>query len=127
MIFSLAHAQDAAGAAQQGGGLVGILPFVIIVAVFYLLIIRPQNKKIKEHQALVNSLARGDEVITGGGLYGKVTKIEDEKGLVFVEIAPNVVVKVNRGTISERLNTKDEASQKKSGNVSKNPRKKSTS
>ncbi|PKO83046.1 MAG: preprotein translocase subunit YajC [Betaproteobacteria bacterium HGW-Betaproteobacteria-11] len=81
MFISDAYAQAAvvapgtAGAADATGGLMGILPLVIVFAVMWLLIIRPQSKKAKEHQKLVSELAKGDEVVTQGGVTGRVAKV----------------------------------------------------
>lgn len=81
MLISDAYAQAAgvapnvAGATSATGGLMGILPLVIVFAVMWLLIIRPQSKKAKEHQKLISELAKGDEVVTQGGVAGRITKV----------------------------------------------------
>jgi preprotein translocase subunit YajC len=81
-------------------GLESLIPLILIFAIMYFLLIRPQQKKLKEHQAMVAALRRGDQVVTQGGLIGKVTKVKDEVNEIEVEIAPNVNVRVVRGTIS---------------------------
>ena len=99
MFISQAFAQ----AASSGGGssfLLQIAPLILIFAVFYFLLIRPQQKKMKEHKAMVAALAKGDKVVTAGGLMGTIFKIEDDK-IATIEIAENVKVKVVRSTISE--------------------------
>ena len=99
MFISQAFAQSA----SSGGGssfLLQIAPLILIFAVFYFLLIRPQQKKMKEHKAMVAALAKGDKVITAGGLMGTIFKIEDDK-IATIEIAENVKVKVVRSTISE--------------------------
>ena len=97
MFVTPAFAQAAGGSA--GGSLVAQLPFFIaIFAIFYFLLIRPQQKKVKEHQAMVEALRRGDQVITAGGLVGKVTKVRDD-GEIEVELAKDVNVRVIKGTI----------------------------
>ena len=99
MFISQAFAQ----AASSGGGssfLIQIAPLILIFAVFYFLLIRPQQKKMKEHKTMVAALAKGDKVVTAGGLMGTIFKIEDEK-IATIEIAENVKVKVVRSTISE--------------------------
>ena len=95
-----------ASAYAQGGGAAGgsdffvqILPLLLIFVVFYFLLIRPQQKKMKKHRDMVANLQRGDKVITGGGLYATVSKIEDDA--VILEIANGVRVKAARHTISE--------------------------
>jgi preprotein translocase subunit YajC len=77
-----------------------VLPLVMIMGVFYFLLIRPQQKKAKEHQAMLSKVAKGDTVITQGGLIGKVTKIVDDNEIQ-VEVGENVKVRVLRGGIHE--------------------------
>ena len=98
MFISPAYAQAAGG----GGGdaLLQILPFVAIFAIMYFLIIRPQQKRIKQHQEMVSALARGDTVVTAGGMIGKVVKVGNDGELV-VEIANDVKVNIVGHTISE--------------------------
>jgi preprotein translocase subunit YajC len=93
-----AYAQDAAGGAT--GMLVQLLPLILIFGVFYVLLIRPQQKKMKEHRAMLGSLKRNDRVVTAGGIVGRITGVKDASDEVEVEIAPNVRVTVVRGTIS---------------------------
>ena len=80
-------------------GLESLIPLLLIFAIMYFLLIRPQQKKIKEHQAMVAALRRGDQVITQGGLIGKVTKVKDDSEIE-VEIASGVTVRVVRSTIA---------------------------
>ena len=83
------------------GDFVGmILPLVMIMVVFWFLLIRPQQKRSKEHQELVGKVTRGDTIVTNGGLIGKVTKVVDERELL-VEIADNVKVRVARSGIAD--------------------------
>ncbi len=86
----------------QGGGdvntLIQLLPMVLIFAVFYLLLIRPQQKKAKEHKQMLENLKKGDTIITQGGLYGKIVSIEDQ--VVNLEIAKDVKVRMVRGNIA---------------------------
>jgi preprotein translocase subunit YajC len=86
------------GAGGQGGGFGAFLPLIIMFAIFYFLLIRPQQKKAKLHREMVSSLKKGDRVVSSGGLHGVVTGLTDE--LVTIEIAPKVRVKVSRGSIS---------------------------
>jgi preprotein translocase subunit YajC len=103
MFISPAYAQAAGGMLGGDGMLTGLLPIVLIFVVFWFLLIRPQQKRMKEHKALIANLRRGDKVDTGGGIIGTVTKVIDE-GEVEVEIAPEVKVRVARGTVTEVLN-----------------------
>ncbi len=88
------------GGGGQGGSssLMSFLPIILIFIVFYFLLIRPQQKRSKEHRALLSNLKEGDQVITSGGIYGRITGIRDDK--VTVEISDKVRVKVNRGNIA---------------------------
>ena len=86
-----------------------IMPLILIFAIMYFLLIRPQQKKAKEHQAMLSALRRGDQVVTGGGLIGKVTKVKEGENEVEVEIAQGVTVRVMRSTISAVLNKTEPA------------------
>ena len=96
MFVTPAYAQAAGGA---GGAFASFVPLILIFAIMYFLLIRPQQKKVKEHQAMVEALRRGDQVVTAGGLVGKVTKVRED-GEVEVEIASGVSVRVVKHTIS---------------------------
>lgn len=89
----------AAAGGGMGGLLIQLLPFILIFVVFYFLLIRPQQQRVKKHREMVESLRRGDEVVTSGGLIGKVTRVADNE--LTVELAQGVRVKVVRHTISE--------------------------
>ena len=88
-----------AGAGGAGGFLVSIMPLLLIFAVFYFLLIRPQQKRMKEHQAKIGDVKKNDQVVTGGGLVGKATKVDDEH--VEVEIAKGVKVKAVKSTLTD--------------------------
>jgi preprotein translocase subunit YajC len=102
MFISTAYAQTAgAGDGAFGmGGIMQLLPIVAIFVIFYFLLIRPQQRKAKEHKALLASVRRGDRIVTGGGILGMVTKVVDEHH-VQVEIAEGVRVKVLKSTIAD--------------------------
>ena len=94
MFSTPAYAQAAAGGAATGGigyMLMQILPLVALFGIFWFLIIRPQQKKLKEHRAKIDAVKKGDTVVTGGGIIGKVTKVEEHE--VEVEIASSVKIK----------------------------------
>jgi preprotein translocase subunit YajC len=103
MPISSAYAQ-AAGGAPAGFDLISLMPLVLIFVVFYFLLIRPQQKKMKAHRELIASVKRGDKVLTSGGIIGTVIKVEEGEDVLLVEIAKDVRVRVARGTISELLN-----------------------
>ncbi|MCF6318592.1 MAG: preprotein translocase subunit YajC, partial [Proteobacteria bacterium] len=90
-----------AGAAPQGGGLATFIPLILIFGAMYFLMIRPQQKKVKMHQAMVEALGKGDEVTTNGGILGKIISLDDS--FVSVEIAQNVTIKIQRGAIAAVL------------------------
>ena len=97
MLISPAYAQAAGG----GGDIFSaILPLVLIFGVFYFRLIRPQQKKMKEHRSMVENVRRGDTVVTGGGIIGRVTKVKDE-ATIQVEISENVRIDVVKGTLTE--------------------------
>jgi preprotein translocase subunit YajC len=98
-MFATPAFAQAAGGTGAAGGLISFVPILLIFAIMYFLMIRPQQKKVKEHRAMVEAVRRGDQVITSGGLIGKVTKVADAE--LEVELAPNVKVRVVRSTISQ--------------------------
>jgi preprotein translocase subunit YajC len=99
MFATAAFAQTTGTPGGAAGGLISFVPIILIFAIMYFLMIRPQQKKVKEHRAMVEAVRRGDQVITSGGLIGKVTKVADSE--LEVELAPNVKVRVVRSTISQ--------------------------
>ncbi|MBY0580488.1 MAG: preprotein translocase subunit YajC [Rickettsiales bacterium] len=79
-------------------------PSLIIIAVFYFLVILPQQKKLKNHQYMVNNLKKGDQIVTAGGMVATVSKVETESDILVVEIAKDVKVKIKKDTVSQILN-----------------------
>ncbi len=107
MFATPAYAQAAGGA---GGAFASFVPLILIFAIMYFLLIRPQQKKVKEHQAMVSALRRGDQVVTQGGLIGKVVKVkEDTANEIEVEIADGVKVRVVKATIAQVLSKTEPA------------------
>lgn len=100
MLISSAYAQ-ASGAASQSDTLLTFLPMIAIFVVFYFLLIRPQQKKQKEARAMLDSLEKGNEVVTAGGILGRIVKLDEQ--YVTVEVAPNMQMVVQRGAISQLL------------------------
>lgn len=94
---SIAYAAGAAPAGGAAQGLASFVPLILIFVIFYFLLIRPQQKKAKEHQAFLNNLRKGEKVITNGGIHGRITGLTDNT--VTLEIADNVRIKVNRSAI----------------------------
>jgi preprotein translocase subunit YajC len=99
-LISSAHAQAAAPAAAPNP-LMSFLPLVILVGIFYFMLIRPQMKRAKEQRAMIAALAKGDEVLTNGGILGRIEDMAEQ--FVTLEIAPNVVVKLQKQAISAVL------------------------
>ena len=99
MLISTAYAQ----AAGAGGGfdLMALAPLVLIFVVFYFLLIRPQQKRAKEHKEMLSKIRRNDRIVTNGGLMGKVAKVNDDRDEIELDIAENVRVKVRRGMVAE--------------------------
>ena len=101
MSFTMLSLTTAAAAAQPSGTasfFIQMFPLVAIFVIFYLLMIRPQQKRMKEHQAAINAVQKGDDVVTGGGIRGRVTKVMDDEAEV--EIAQGIRVRVVKSTLS---------------------------
>ena len=111
MFVTPAFAQAAGAAPGGAAAFAQFLPIVLIFVIFYFLLIRPQQKKMKDHRAMIEAVRRGDSVVTGGGMVGKVTKVNDD-GTAEVEIAEGVKIKVLKGTIAE-VRSKGEPSDSK--------------
>jgi len=98
MFATNAYAMAGGGGGEQaGGGAEGIIMLLIMFAIFYLLLIRPQQKRAKQHKELVENLKAGDQVVTAGGIHGKIASVQDT--LVTLEISSGVRIKVNRSSI----------------------------
>ena len=96
-MISVAHAQTASAAADPTGGLMGLAPMILMFIVIWFMMIRPQIKKAKENKAMVEALQKGDEVVTQGGMCGRITKIHE--GYVTLEIAAGTEVVVQRPAV----------------------------
>jgi preprotein translocase subunit YajC len=98
-MIDVAYAMGPPGAqGGQSSALMGFIPMILIFVVFYLLLIRPQQKKAKEHKALLENIKKGDTIVTQGGLYGKVVNVQDQ--ILTVEIAPKIHVRVSRSHVA---------------------------
>ncbi len=104
-VYAMGPPPQGQGGGAPGNPLISFLPLIVIFLIFYFLLIRPQQKRAKEHRAFLESLKRGDEVVTTGGLIGKVTGLTDD--VVTLEIADNVRVKVARSAIAGRPSQKN--------------------
>ena len=102
-MMGLAFAMGTPPGGQAGGGqsaLMNLVPLIFMFAIFYFLLIRPQQKKAKEHRGMLDTLKKGDAVVTAGGIHGKVVAIEE--GVVTLEVATGVNIKVNKGHIANQ-------------------------
>jgi preprotein translocase subunit YajC len=108
MLINNAFAQAAASASEQSP-LVSFLPLILIFAVFYFLIIRPQSKKIKEHQKTINNLKIGNKIVTSSGIVGVIREFDPKLDEVEVEIASGVVVKMLKNHVLELVKKPEEA------------------
>jgi preprotein translocase subunit YajC len=100
-MLMIMQASPIGGTGGTAGLVMGIAPWLLIFVIFYLLMIRPQQQRVKQHQAAIAAVKKGDEVITGGGIRGRVTKVSDEEAEV--EIAQGVKIRVVKSTISQVL------------------------
>ena len=108
MFVTAANAQTAAGGGA--GSLIGsMLPLVLIFGIMYFLLIRPQQKKMRDLRSMIEAVRRGDQILTSGGIIGKVIKVGDD-GIVEVEIAEGVKVKIMKSTISQVMSKTEPAS-----------------
>lgn len=103
-MIDLAYAMGQApqGGQQAGSPIGGFLPLILIFAVFYFLLIRPQKKQAKDQQKMINSLKKGDLIVTSGGMHGKITGLKGKQ--IEVEIAKNIKVIINRSAVSQLRN-----------------------
>ncbi|MFP4308514.1 MAG: preprotein translocase subunit YajC [Desulfococcaceae bacterium] len=113
MFATLAHAMGPAGGAPPAGGAGGfasLVPLILMFVIFYFLLIRPQQKKAKEHREMIGNLKRGDRIMTNGGLHGQIVGLDDQT--ISLEIADKVKVKLNRGHVASLLSGSGEGSAK---------------
>ena len=101
ILMSMIQAAPAGQSGGTSGILIGILPWVLIFVIFYMLMIRPQQQRVKQHQAEIAAVKKGDEVITGGGIRGRITRVTEDEAEV--EIAPGVRIRVVKSTITQVL------------------------
>lgn len=107
MFISQAFA-NGAEVAQGTPLMTTIIPFALVFIIFYFLVIRPQNNRVKAHKEKIESVKRGDDIVTGGGIVGKIAHVREE--LIEVDVAPNVRIKVQKGSISDVINKEEKIS-----------------
>ena len=118
--YAAAAPEATAPTAGIGASLAGFVPLILIFGVFYFLVIRPQQKKMREHRELVDSLKKGDKVVAAGGLFGTVEKVDSENGCLLLEIANGVQIKALKSSVTEVLNKKPEKSKSETSDGQKN-------
>jgi preprotein translocase subunit YajC len=89
------------GGGQGGGGIAAFLPLIVLVGVFWFLIMRPQQRRMREHRQLTSNLNQGDRVVAAGGIVGTVRRVDDDT--ISLQVADNVVIKVDKGSVTKRL------------------------
>ena len=109
-MFNIAYAMGMGGASGEGaqGGFGPFIPLILMFVIFYFLLIRPQQKKQKQQREMINNLKKGDRVITGGGIHGRITGVGDTT--LTVEIAEKVRVKINRNNVAALIQTASQPS-----------------
>ena len=115
MFDNLALAMGGLGggnAGGQGNPLGAFVPLILMFAIFYFLLIRPQQKKAKEHKVMLGSLKVGDAIVTNGGIYGSIVRFNDKKGTIIIEIAEKVQVEMLRNTVADLQSSFDKLEKK---------------
>ena len=111
----LSNLLQASPTPPAGGGLVQFLPMIFIFVIFYFLLIAPMRKKQKKTQDMLSRLKKGDEVITGGGIFGRITAMDDQRGFVILQISDNTKIKVLRSSIAGLAGEPEAASNASAG------------
>ncbi|WP_253300078.1 preprotein translocase subunit YajC [Wolbachia endosymbiont of Chironomus riparius] len=124
MFISKAYATSSANSAQSiDSSFISFIPLILIFLVFYFLIIRPQQKRLKEHKKTIDLIKNGDTVVTSGGIIGEVTKVDETNAQFVITIAPKVEVKVLKSSISEVLKKKIETKSTEKSKIEKENKK----
>jgi preprotein translocase subunit YajC len=113
VLINIAYAMGQGGgvAGQGAGGFSSLIPIILMFVIFYFLLIRPQQKKTKEHREMITRLKKGDRIITSGGLHGRITAVND--ATMTVEIADKVRVKIARGNVGQVVQTTSQTQETK--------------
>lgn len=120
LLSVMSAAAQAPGVPSEGDQLMStVIMFGMIFVIFYFFLIRPQQKKFKEHQAMISGVRKNDKIVTSGGIVGKITKVDADGAYVNVEIADKVEIKLASGSISDVLDSKEKASNDNKKNDSK--------
>jgi preprotein translocase subunit YajC len=106
-ITETAYAMGQTGGSGQGGGITAFLPLILIVVVFYFLLIRPQQKRQKDHKVMISALRKGDKVVTNSGMFGTIVGIDDQENKVVLKVAENVKIEFLKSSIAGRVGTEE--------------------
>jgi preprotein translocase subunit YajC len=106
-MIETAYAMGTQGGGGQGGGIVAFLPFVAMIVILYLLLIRPQQKRQKEHKIMLSALRKGDKVVTNSGMFGTIVGINEKDNIVVLKVAENVKIEFMRSSIAGRVGTEE--------------------
>lgn len=104
-LLTLAMAPANGGGSGGGLGIGAFLPMLLVFLVFYLLILRPQSKRQKEHEKMLSALEKGDEIVTSGGIHGVVQRVNEKEQTVIVKISDDVKIEIDRGAIARKVST----------------------
>ncbi len=104
-LLIIAMAPAPGGAAGGGMGIGAFLPMILVFVIFYLLILRPQSKRQKEHQKVLDSLTKGDQVVTSGGIYGTVQRVNEKEHTLTLKIADDVKIEIDRAAIARKISS----------------------
>lgn len=104
LVFGMAGQNAAQG--SQSNPLLGFLPLVLILVIMYLLMIRPQAKKQKEHRQMLNTIEKGDKILTAGGIIGTVAGIKEKENTLLLKISENVKIEITRSSVAQLINKK---------------------
>ncbi len=91
-----------AGGTTAGGGILGFLPFILILVIIYFLMLRPQMKRQKEHAAMISRLQKNDEIVTSGGMHGKIVRINDKDNTLLIQVSRGVVITIERSSVARK-------------------------
>lgn len=106
-MIETAYAVGTQGGGGQGGGIAAFLPFIAMIVILYFLLIRPQQRKQKEHKTMLTTLRKGDKVVTNSGMFGTIVGIDDNENKVVLKVAENVKVEFLKSSVAGRMGAEE--------------------